>query len=170
MEELQDFTEEKESNFDLKAEIFKYLAFWKWLLFGFLLGGSIAYLYNRYSIPEYRTESSMMILNDSDSKNIAGALPSGGGSILSLEDNSLDNQIVTLKSKRLVRKVISELDQNIFYFIEGNVITTEAYKDSPVLIKFITEDSVVNHLNLSLSVTPTSITNYSILNESTDVC
>ena len=167
MEELQDFTEEKESNFDLKAEIFKYLAFWKWLLFGFLLGGSIAYLYNRYSIPEYRTESSMMILNDSDSKNIAGALPSGGGSILSLEDNSLDNQIVTLKSKRLVRKVISELDQNIFYFIEGNVITTEAYKDSPVLIKFLTEDSVVNHLNLSLSVTPTSITNYSILNEFT---
>jgi len=165
MEELQDFTEEKESNFDLKAEIFKYLAFWKWLLFGFLLGGSIAYLYNRYTIPEYRTEASMMVLNDSDNKNIAGALPSGGGSILSLEDNSLDNQIVTLKSKRLVRKVVDDLNQNISYFIEGNVITTEAYKNSPVLINFITSDSVVNKLNLSLTIVPHSANKFSLINE-----
>ena len=50
MEELQDFTEEKESNFDLKAEIYKYLAYWKWLIFAFLMGGALAFLYNRYSI------------------------------------------------------------------------------------------------------------------------
>ncbi|SDS78843.1 capsular exopolysaccharide family [Gillisia sp. Hel1_33_143] len=168
MEDLQDFTEEKESNFDIKAEIFKYLAYWKWLFLGFLIGGSIAYLYNRYTIPEYRTEASLMVLSDSDSKNIAGALPSGGGSILSLEDNSLDNQIVTLKSKRLVKKVISELGQNISYFIEGNVITTEAYDDSPVLIKFISSDSVVNNSSLSLTVTPLSKDEFSILNESDD--
>jgi len=166
MEELKDFTEEKESNFDFKAEIFKYLAFWKWLLFGFLLGGSIAYLYNRYTIPEYRTEASMMILNDSDSKNIAGALPSGGGSILSLEDNSLDNQIVTLKSKRLVKKVISELNQNVSYFIEGNVITTEAYNDSPILIKFITSDSIVNNSSLSLTITSEAEDQYLLINDS----
>ena len=131
MEELQDFTEEKDSNFDLKAEIFKYLAYWKWLLFGFLVGGLIAFLYNRYTIPKYYTEASLMILNDNES-NIAGALPSGGG-ILQLKDNSLDNQIVSLRSKRLVEKVVNELNHNISYYIEGNVIATEAYKSSPVL-------------------------------------
>ncbi|MBK5194222.1 MAG: tyrosine protein kinase, partial [Flavobacteriaceae bacterium] len=83
MEELQDYTEEKESNFDLKAEIFKYLAYWKWLLFGLLLGGLIAYLYNRYTIPQYWTEASMMILQN-DQNNASGILPSGGsgGSII----------------------------------------------------------------------------------------
>lgn len=162
MEELQDFTEEKESNFDLKAEIFKYLAFWKWMVFGLLLGGSIAYLYNRYTIPAYRTEASMMVLNDSDSKNIAGALPSGGGSILSLEDNSLDNQIVTLKSKRLVKKVVDDLDHNISYYIEGNVITPEAYKSSPVEINFLSPDSIINNLDLSLTILILSNTEYSV--------
>ena len=149
MEELQDFTEEKESNFDIKAELFKYLGYWKWLLFGFLLGGLIAFLYNRYTIPQYRSEASIMILNDKDN-NIAGALPSGGGGILSLEDNSLDNQIVTLKSKRLVEKVIKELKHNIFYYIEGNVIATEAYKNSPIVIKFVTSDSIVHKTSKNL--------------------
>jgi capsular exopolysaccharide synthesis family protein len=165
MEDLQDFTEEKESNFDLKAEIYKYLAYWKWLLFGLLLGGSIAYLYNRYTIPQYWTEASLMILKDSDS-NIASALPSGGGSILSLTENSLDNQIVTLKSKRLVSKVVDELNHNISYFIEGNVITIEAYKNSPVLIRFITPDSIVNTASKTLFVTPKSDTDFNLVDES----
>jgi capsular exopolysaccharide synthesis family protein len=165
MEELQDFTEEKESDFDLKAEIFKYLAFWKWLLFGLLLGGTIAYLYNRYTIPKYLTQASLMILKDSES-NIASALPSGGGSILSLNDNSLENQIVALKSKRLVSKVVDELDHNISYFIEGNVITIEAYKSSPVLIRFITPDSIVNTASKTLFVTPKSDTDFNLVDES----
>ena len=35
MEEFEEFNEEnKKPDFDLKAEMFKYLAYWKWLLFG----------------------------------------------------------------------------------------------------------------------------------------
>lgn len=165
MEELQDFTEEKESNFDLKAELYKYIGFWKWMVFGLILGGSIAYLYNRYTIPQYSTQASLMILKDGES-NVASALPSGGGSILTFGDNSLDNQIVSLKSKRLVEKVVQELNHNISYFVEGNVITIEAYKSSPVLIQFITPDSIVKKASLNLLVTPKSDTSYGLVDES----
>ncbi|RKS50567.1 capsular exopolysaccharide synthesis family protein [Gillisia mitskevichiae] len=164
MEELQDFTEEKESNFDLKAEIYKYLAHWKWLVLFFLIGGLLAFLYNRYTIPQFRTEASMMILNDEKS-NMASALPSGGGSILTFGDNSLDNQIITLKSKRLVEKVVEELNHNISYFIEGNVITTEAYKNSPIKIKFISPDSLVQKASKTLFITPTSDTEFVLKDE-----
>lgn len=163
MEELQDFTEEKESNFDLKTEIYKYLAYWKWLLIGFLVGGLIAYLYNRYTIPQYYTEASLMILNDNES-NIAGALPSGGG-ILQLKDNTLENQIVSLRSKRLVEKVVKELNHNISYYIEGNVIATEAYKSSPILVEFITPDTIVHRLSKTLYVTPFSNTEFDLVDE-----
>jgi tyrosine-protein kinase Etk/Wzc len=165
MEELQDFTEEKESNFDLKAEIYKYLAYWKWLLFGCLLGGAIAYAYNRYTIPKYRTESSLMILKDSEGKSVVGALPSGGASILSIGENNLDNQIVTLKSKRLIRKVVDELDHNISYFIEGNIITTEAYRNSPIVIKFASADSLVNTSNILFKVSPLSESDFRLSSE-----
>lgn len=155
MEEIFDFNEKKEeSNFDLKAEIFKYLKYWNWLLLSCLLGITVAYLYNRYTLSKYRSESTLMILNESEG-NVSGVLQGGStGSLLKLEDNSLDNQIVNLKSKRLVQKVIDELNFNISYFVEGNVITPEVYKNSPIEIKFISADSIVNKSSLDIVVKP----------------
>ena len=165
MEELQDFSEKEESNFDLKAEIYKYLTHWKWLVLGCFMGLGIAYLYNRYTIPNYLTEATMMILNDEE-KNVASALPSGGQSILAISDNSLENQIVSLKSRSLIETVVDELDLNVFYLIEGNVISIEAYKNSPVEIDFLSDDSVVNNAEVALSVTPKSKQSYTLTIES----
>ncbi|MGY5851052.1 GumC family protein [Salegentibacter sp. F14] len=166
MEEFNDFTEEQEeSNFDLKTEIYKYLAYWKWIILGLLLGGLVAYLYNRYTIPKYRTEATLVIVNDEE-KSALNALPSGGGSILSLSDDGLDNQIEKLKSKSLIESVVNELDHNISYFIEGNVIKVEAYKSSPIRIEFITPDSIINKQNANLFISPVSDTEFKLVEES----
>ncbi|MFV8224357.1 GumC family protein, partial [Christiangramia aquimixticola] len=160
MEDFNELPEEKkESNFDLKAEIYKYLNYWRWILIGFLIGGALAFLYNRYSIPKFKTQASLLIVDD-DENGAMSALPSGGGAILSLDNEGLDSQIEKLKSKQLVSSVIDELDLNIQYFIEGNVITVEAYKTSPILIQFISPDSIVNKKNFEFYVTPTSDTNF----------
>ncbi len=165
MEELNDFTEEREeSNFDLKAEIFKYLTHWKWIVLGLLIGGLVAYLYNRYTIPKYRTEATLVIVNDEE-KTALSAMGSGGGSILSLSDDGLVNQIEKLRSKSLIESVVDELDHNIAYYVEGNVITVEAYKTSPVIIEFITQDSLVNNLSANLFVTPVSDTEFRLVDE-----
>jgi len=165
MEELNDFNEEKEeSTFDLKAELFKFLTYWKLILLGFIIGGLLAYLYNRYTIPKYNTEATMMIVDDQE-KNAMNATPSGGGAIFSLEDDGIQNHIEKLKSKQLVESVVDELNHNISYFIEGNVITVEAYKSSPVLIEFITHDSIINSLSKDFIVTPTSDTSFKLEDE-----
>lgn len=164
MEELQEFSEKKESNFDLKAEIYKYLKYWHWLLIGCLIGLAAAFLYNRYTIPEYATESSMMMLSTEDN-TVAGVLPSGGASVLSLQQNSLQNQIETLKSKRLVEKVIDELDLNISYFIEGKVIAVEVYKNTPIKIEFISPEEVVHQSNLNIFIQPESEATYGLFDE-----
>ncbi|MEE2770576.1 MAG: polysaccharide biosynthesis tyrosine autokinase [Bacteroidota bacterium] len=162
MEEIFDYNEQKEeSSFDLKAEIYKYLTHWKWLLFSCLLGLTIAYLYNRYTLPKYRSESTLMILSESEG-NVSGVLDGASGSLLKLEDNSLENQIVNLKSKRLVKKVIDDLDFNISYFVEGNVITPEVYKNSPVKINFRTADSIVNTSYLNVLISPKSNTRFDL--------
>lgn len=166
MEELNDFTEEQEeSNFDLKAEIFKYLTHWKWIVLGLLLGGLVAYLYNRYTIPKYRTEATLVIVNEEENSALS-AMPTGGGSILSLNNDGLDNQIEKLKSKSLIEGVVDELDHNISYFIEGNVIKVEAYKSTPVFIEFITPDSIINKQNANLFISPVSDTEFRLVEES----
>ncbi|SFN74118.1 GumC family protein [Salegentibacter flavus] len=166
MEELNDFTEEQEeSNFDLKAEIFKYLTHWKWIVLGLLLGVLAAYLYNRYTIPKYRSEATLVIVNDEENTALS-AMPTGGGSILSFNEDGLDNQIEKLKSKSLIESVVDELDHNISYFIEGNVIKVETYKSSPVLIEFITPDSIINKQSANLFISPFSDTEFRLDEES----
>ncbi|TBW26437.1 polysaccharide biosynthesis tyrosine autokinase [Gramella sp. KN1008] len=168
MEDITEFSEEnKESNFDLKTEIYKYLTHWKWLVLGCLLGGLLAFLYNRYTLPKYRTEATMIIV-DEQKKNAMSALPSGGGAVFSLEGDGLQNHIEKLKSKQLVESVVDELDLNISYFIEGNVITVEAYKSSPILIEFITPDSIVNETYGNLFITPVSDTSFRLEEEGSD--
>lgn len=170
MEEIFEYDEQKEeSNFDLKAEIYKYLTHWKWIVFGIILGLAVAYLYNRYRIPQYRSEATLMILSD-DKNSVSGVLEGGGsGSFLKLEDNSLQNQIVTLKSKRLVSKVIDDLDLNISYFIAGNVITTEAYEKSPISVNFVTSDSIINTTYKKFMVEPISQNKFKFFNEEGDL-
>ncbi|WP_029032992.1 GumC family protein [Salinimicrobium terrae] len=159
MEELQEISEKEESNFDFKAEIYKYLKHWKWLLFGCFLGLLLAYLYNRYTLPQYTTEATMMILKDEGS-NLVGALPSGGASILAFDNSSLENQIVNLKSKRLVEEVIDELNLNVTYFVEGKVIAVEAYVNPPVVIEFLTEKNLVHESSLNIWITPISSSSF----------
>lgn len=164
MEELQEYSEKEESNFDLKAEIYKYLTHWKWLVFGCLLGLLIAFLYNRYTIPEYATEASMMILGE-EKNNVVGALPSGGTNFLAIGENSLENHIVTLKSKRLVGEVVNELDLNISYFREGKVIALEAYPKAPIRIEFLSPEERVNESWLNILISPQSSTSFLLTKE-----
>lgn len=167
MEEIQEYSDKKESNFDLKAEIYKYLTHWKWLVLGCLLGLTVAYLYNRYTIPEFATESSMMVLSN-EKNNVIGALPSGGANVLAIGENSLDNQIETLKSKRLVEKVVDEQDLNVFYYIEGKVIAVEVYKNTPLVIEFVSPEEVVHKANLDIFVTPKSADSFTLVEESSE--
>ena len=164
MEDLQEFSEKEESNFDLKAELYKYLAYWKWIVLGCLLGLFAAYLYNRYTVPAYETEATMMFLDEKDNATI-GALPSGGTSVLAIGENSLANQVVTLMSKHLVEQVINDLDLNIFYFLEGNVIAVEAYHESPVEIEFISPEEEVHNSFLNIQVFPNSASSFTLVQE-----
>ena len=166
MEDLQEFSEHEESNLDLKAEIYKYLSHWRWLLLGSLVGLLLAYLYTRYNIPEYRSEATMMVLDEQQS-NIMGSMPSGSSSFLQIGENSLDNQIETLKSKRLVQNVVRELKLNITYHNPGKVIAVEAYKNSSIILDIHTPDSIVNEMRRDISVIPVTDTSFT-LEEDTD--
>ena len=165
MEELQEYSDKEDSNFDLKAEVYKYLVHWKLVLLGCIVGVFIAYMYNRYTIPEFLTLSSMMILKD-DQNQMVGELPSGGASILAFDNSTIDNQIETLRSRQLIEEVVKQLDLNISYFNEGQVIAVEAYERSSVVINFLSADSVVNKVDMSLLVSPISSTKYELLSES----
>ena len=55
---------EGDNSLGIKEQIFKYLRQWKWFLLSVFLFLFLAKLYLRYSIPEYKSQTTLLIKRD----------------------------------------------------------------------------------------------------------
>jgi uncharacterized protein involved in exopolysaccharide biosynthesis len=132
---------ESSDTIDIKEELQKYLIHWKWFLIGISVSLSVAFIYLRYTTPQYSVDASILI-KDNQKSGISQELAAfedlgiiGGGSA-----NNTDNEIYILKSRKIIGNVVDTLDLTTSYYNEGIVIKSEAYKKSPFLLEFIKKD------------------------------
>lgn len=121
-------------DFSVKEILFRYLHyFW---LFALVLSISLfcAWLYLRYTTPIYNVSATLLIRND-DAR--------GGGSsafsdlMLYNESTNKQNEIAILKSRSMMARVVDSLGLQYTYFVEGNVKTTNVYRESPFQLEFL---------------------------------
>lgn len=113
---------------DLKAMMATYLRYWYLFLLGPILGLGAAFLYLRYTTPLYEIKTSLLI---KDEKNNPLASESGEFSGLSLlsPSKSLDDERIILKSQSLMQRVLTELELQTSYSVQGRVLNQEVYGD-----------------------------------------
>ena len=127
----------------LLSDILKqYTRYWKWYILAVILAVGLAHIYLRYVTPIYSTQATILLKdNGSDS---------GFSELSALEDlgifsgnsgSKLADEIEILNSRRLMEKVVTELDLNIQYFAEGNVKTVESYI-APITVSFLNKDTL----------------------------
>jgi capsular exopolysaccharide synthesis family protein len=94
-----------------------------------VLALAFAFAYVRYAERVYKVSSTLLLRDqankDSGMEALFKDLGIGGGK------KNLENEIEILKSYETSRKAIDQLDFKVFYFAEGNIRTTEIYKESP---------------------------------------
>ncbi len=123
---------EQEETIDLMELFYKIVARWRWFLVSVPLCVGAMLFYCATREPVYNVTSKVMI---SDSKK--GEL---GTSVMMKEmgffqgDKYVENELVELQSKNLMRETVCDLELNIRYFEEGILRETELYKDSPVKV------------------------------------
>lgn len=127
----------EENSFNLYEIIFKYLVYWPWFVVSVLVCVVLAFVYLRYQAPVYNVTASVLIKED-DSRNrsmgAAGstleALQSMGGFSMT---NNFENEVEILKSRTLIKKVITHLG---LYISTGEKrlfgYNTALYKTSPL--------------------------------------
>lgn len=131
-------TEEyQEEDIQLRAILEKYLIHWQWFGLGVLLCLVAAFLYLRYSTPQYQASTTILVKDEKKggmlSELSAFADLGLGGSIKS----NLDNEIEILKSRTLIERTVKTLELNITMTVKGNVADVEIYKDTPIKVNFI---------------------------------
>ncbi len=123
----------QEETIDIKALILKYAQYWYYFALSILFFGCIAFLNNRYKVPEYSVSTTLLIRDDNNTQ--LGAENLLEGLELFSGKKNLKNEIVILSSYSLFDKVIEELDLGISYYQHGFLQTNELFGSSPFKVE-----------------------------------
>ena len=124
------------TNFNLKEEIENYISQWKWFVLGVLFFLSIAYVYLRYSIPQYKATATLLVKDDRKGGLASELTAFSDLGLLSGVKSNVDNEIEVIKSRTLIASTIKDLGLTIAYLNLGRVKSEELYKVSPIQIFF----------------------------------
>ncbi|MCG1036546.1 GumC family protein [Polaribacter sargassicola] len=126
----------KKDTFNIKEEIFKYLIHWKWFVVSLIIFLGLSYLKLRYEVPQYSASTTIMIKEDESSgiSQELSALSDMG--FVGKNSNNTDSEVIIIKSRKIISKVVESLQLNLSYFIDGRVKKTELYKNSPIELVF----------------------------------
>lgn len=154
-------------NSQIKEELEKYLYQWKWFVLSVFLCIIGALVYLRYSTETYEAVATILI-KDNLKSGISTELEAfkdlgiiGGNS-----SNNPDNEIEILRSRRVIGNVVDSLDLTTYYYLEGRIIVSEAYKQSnPIKLTFIQRDSFLLRKDTLLVLKPLNENEFELYSE-----
>ena len=137
----------KEESIDYKALFFKFYRFWYFFALAIFIFFTIAFLFNKYTEPIYKVNTTVLIQEDRSSMDPQSLIGFG----LMGNQQNLENEIGILQSYSLTYRTLKELDFGISYFIEENFITRELYNNPPFDV--IIDTANLQPVNLKFFIT-----------------
>lgn len=153
--------EEQEESINLRALLMKYFIYWPWFIASIIICLGCAFLYLRFQVPVYNTTAAVLI-KETDPRS--KAMTQTNGAVAALQDisgfsmtSNFDNEVEILKSRTLIKKVVSELglyiqhskDQTFGYDIP-------LYRNTPIRVYITPEEAekLQGTAKLKLTYTP----------------
>lgn len=126
------FLAEEEEGFDYRKLFYKILARWWWFVLSVPLCAGIAFFITVKKTPVYSVEAKVMINDTKKGELGTSAVMKELG--FAQSDVFVENEMIELQSKNLMREVVKNLELNIRYFQEGMLRPKEWYGEGPVKI------------------------------------
>jgi capsular exopolysaccharide synthesis family protein len=112
----------------IRERLVKYLAKWPLFLVMLIACVTAGVVYTRYTVPKYISSTQIMIreqgTNPADSKDIIENVAKGK------RDVNLNNEILLVKSKKLLEATVVKNKFNISYYNDGDILDIEIDKDA----------------------------------------
>jgi len=126
----------QEESIDIKKYLFKFLANWYWFALALGIALSIAYMVNRYSEPTYTIGSSIIIADQQNEASSIESIVQELGRFRVRKKAEVVNEISILKSYKMARLALEELDFEILYVEVGRreIAETKMYHNCPFIV------------------------------------
>ena len=126
------------AGFDYKAFLVQLLMRWPWIVGCLVVAFAVCYFYVQTITPTYTVSSSILIKHDKGNNAMNGMEELG---FVTTSTQIFDNEIEILRSRSLIRKVVTSLDLYITHSAEGRFRNPEQYKDAPVRVWVTPEEA-----------------------------
>jgi tyrosine-protein kinase Etk/Wzc len=153
----------EEETIDIKKYLFRILYNWWWFALSLFVCFTIAYLVNRYAEKIYQANCSVVVANENTPTSDIESLIADMTKFRNRQSNALvKNEITILKSYKMARLAIEQLDFGITYTLVGRRGIAELilYHQSPFVV--IPDTLYNNRLNYPVNITILSPTQYRV--------
>ncbi|WP_051254313.1 GumC family protein [Arenibacter latericius] len=127
---------------DLKEIVNQYTKHWKWFVIAVIIALGMAFVYLRYTKPEYVAEAKIQILDEKNSGAGLGLFQDL--ELLSGSNTAVVDEIEIINSRSNFIEVVKKLGLNTRVIAQGKIVETELYSNPPVKVNFIAADSIIN--------------------------
>lgn len=140
------------NTFDFKAFTRSYTKNWKWFLLSFVCFIALAYLYIRYSQPQYAAEARIKVLEENNANPELNAFQDLGVFSGNVGGSAIEDEIQAIKSRSNFIEVVDELKLNIKIEAVGKILSSEIYGEAPFKLNFIASDSIIRNSNFQFII------------------
>ena len=156
----------QKNNDDLREVIENYLKYWKWFILSIFLCIVLAFIRLRYSTETYNIKATIKINNnDRDNRVLEEVRQVNQYGLFNEESNKVDDEIEILKSRSLIKKVVEDLNLNIQFFKQGKIMASEVYKNPPISVNFLSNDSIIKKIDTTFTIHVISESKFSFKND-----
>ncbi|NVK51714.1 MAG: polysaccharide biosynthesis tyrosine autokinase [Flavobacteriaceae bacterium] len=160
---------ERDDTINIREEIEKYLIHWKWFVLGVFLAIVGAFLYLRYTTPQYAVKTAILIKDDKKGGVSTEIETFKDLGILGGSNQNVDNEIEIIKSRSIIGKALKNLKLNINYITSGRIKESEVYKKSPILVDFMNADSLLYDVDTTFTILIKDATTFQLASKDREV-
>ncbi len=126
---------------------FKFVPYWPLFLLFTIVSLTVAFLYIRYAVPIYQVSANILLKDEknSESQLLQELNPFGSAKIV-------ENEIVILRSKTLMKEVVENLQLYAPVYHEGRIKSGSSYAVSPVKVEVKNPQSLGEQNRLYFSI------------------
>jgi capsular exopolysaccharide synthesis family protein len=146
-EDFRNFSDVPKEELTFNKLLDKYLRYYRWYLLSVAVIVSLAFFKLRYEVPKYSATTSILLKEKEKGSSISDLSSFEDLGIFGSGDNSLENEIQILKSRKLMRKVVEELNLNLQVFRESSPYDIELFESSPLVFEYSGDSDVIESLS-----------------------
>jgi len=136
----------RDKELNLQDVLEKYVIQWKWFLLGVSICLIIAYIYLRYTEPQYQSFTTILVKDEKKGSMMSELSAFSDLGLTGAIKSNVDNEIEILKSRTLAESTVKKLNLNISLYHVGKFINNDLYENSPIEVNFFnrTKDFYTN--------------------------